>query len=175
MEKRGATLLAAAVVRDAVDDVPSDILARLARRVDEERFEARGVRTHAIVVESAPIENYRAAAAMPLSLRVVALGSSSLEDVRFDLDGRRLRWEVRFPKERRLAALLWWGFVVLPVALAFGVGAITSPAEMPWHVFVVALAVCTMMAWALTVWFVHDTGVSIRDEMRRILEEAINE
>jgi hypothetical protein len=171
MDTRGATILASAVVSEATAEMPADILERLARRVDEDRFYSRaGIRTHAIIADEAPIGGYRAAAA-PRALHIVALRSSSFEDVRFQLDGRELRWEVRFPKERLLAVCLWWAFVVLPFGIAFVVGAIASPSQVPWAVVAGAVVVCSLIAWFFTAWFIRDQRASIRTEMRRILGE----
>lgn len=156
-------------------EVPRDILDRLARRVDEDRFYTRdGIRTHAIATSAPPALGYRASPKRE-TLHVVATQSTSLEDVRFDLDGRRLRWEVRFPKERRLAACLWWGFVSLPFVIAFGVVAVIAPSEMPWSGLVVAFVVSTILAWAFTAWFIHDTRKSVRADMQRIITETISE
>jgi len=169
MGKLAEMILGTPVATGTLDiAVPPDVLERVARRVEAGGLDVRrGARTHVVLAAPADAtpETYRAAASHASTLRIVALGSSLLQDVRLTLEGGRLRYDVRFPRRRWAHVGIWAIMVMGPAALVAFKLTKDGMTEFALSILVGAFA----MFWFLASWEMVDLRESVKRDLTRVV------
>lgn len=139
--------------------VPRDVLERIARR-------STALAMRSELTEAA--QGYRDVVP-PRKLRLVARTSSVLEDVLLELEGDRLRYEVRFPRVRREAVAMYGTAWALILVLIGGALVLHGSAALDLVVAAIGSGLVCALFTAVSLAMARSDA---RQELTRLLREA---